>query len=174
MKPIVIAAALATAATGCTTLPSQAPQPIARIAVASSTGAALGLIHLEPWSDGYRLVGTLQALPAGTHGIHLHAIGMCAAPDFVSAAGHLNPGLRQHGSLNPAGTHLGDLPNIAVAADGSAQLTLELHGTRAELDRAMFDRDGTALVVHAGPDDYRTDPSGNSGARIACGTLQRP
>ena len=107
----------------------------------------------------------------GTHGLHLHMVGRCDPPGFETAGGHLNPGMRQHGTENPAGAHFGDLPNLIVGGAGAATVTAALQGTRAEVLAQIFDADGTAVVVHAGPDDYRTDPSGNSGSRIACGVL---
>jgi Cu-Zn family superoxide dismutase len=100
-------------------------------------------------------------------------VGSCEGPAFTSAGGHLNPGARQHGTLNPAGSHTGDLPNLTVTSNGTGTLSAELSGTKAELEAALFDADGTALVIHAAADDYKTDPTGNSGARIACGVLKR-
>lgn len=111
-------------------------------------------------------------LPAGTYGAHVHMTGRCDAPAFESAGAHWNPMSRQHGSENPQGPHLGDLPNLTVAADGSGSISFEI--PQAQLrggDNPLLDADGAAVVVHASPDDYRTDPSGNSGARIACGVL---
>jgi Cu-Zn family superoxide dismutase len=105
-----------------------------------------------------------KGLAPGSHGIHLHSAGRCEGPDFKSAGAHWNPSGRQHGLANPAGAHLGDLPNLTVAADGTATATLHVAGDIA-------DADGTALVIHADPDDNKTDPSGNSGARIACAVL---
>jgi Cu-Zn family superoxide dismutase len=109
-----------------------------------------------------------QGLAAGTYGVHLHAVGRCEGPTFESAGPHWNPAGRQHGSLNPQGPHLGDLPNLVVGADGGGRVEFALAGTATA---ALADADGTAVVIHAGVDDYRTDPSGNSGARIACGVL---
>jgi Cu-Zn family superoxide dismutase len=110
---------------------------------------------------------------SGEHGIHLHTTGKCEAPGFTSAGGHLNPTEHQHGSLNPAGPHVGDLPNIIVGPDGNGMIESRLTGTAADILANLFDADGTAIVLHAGPDDYKTDPSGNSGGRIACGALLR-
>jgi Cu-Zn family superoxide dismutase len=99
----------------------------------------------------------------------VHAVGRCDPPGFESAGPHWNPTGREHGSQNPRGQHLGDLPNLLVGADGEGSFDLGIAG--ADL-RAMLDTDGAALVIHAGADDYRTDPSGNSGARIACGVFE--
>jgi Cu-Zn family superoxide dismutase len=124
---------------------------------------------------GERVTITIAAagLPEGPHGLHLHTVGKCEAPGFTSAGAHLNPGAHQHGSANPQGSHLGDLPNLSIDSSGAGTLTAELNVTRAEAESALFDADGTAIVIHAAPDDYRTDPTGNSGARVACGVLSR-
>lgn len=124
--------------------------------------------------DTVRLVVESTGLPAGTHGTHLHAVGKCDAPQFTTAGAHLNPASRQHGTMNPAGPHLGDLPNLTVGADGRGRMEARVAGTLTAGAAPLFDADGTALVVHASADDMRTDPSGNSGARIACGVLAAP
>lgn len=110
-------------------------------------------------------------LSPGLHGVHLHTTGACDAPEFTSAGGHLNPGGRQHGTNNPAGAHLGDLPNVTVGGTGAGTVSATLPGSREAVLAQLFDADGTAIVVHANSDDYRTDPSGNAGGRIACGVL---
>lgn len=152
------------------------PEPIAG-AVATDlrdmTGRSVGTATGTQEGDRLRIriVGT--ALPPGVHGAHLHAVGACQPPDFASAGPHWNPTGRQHGTQNPQGHHLGDLPNLLIGTDG--QGTLEFVAPAVQLergDRALIDRDGASLVIHALADDNRTDPSGNSGARIACGVLQ--
>lgn len=121
------------------------------------------------FSDGKQTSIKLEAdgLPTGVHGIHLHSVGRCDGPDFKGAGAHWNPGGRQHGRDNPAGSHLGDLINLTVGADGKGNANFTVEGDIADVD-------GTSLVIHADPDDYRTDPSGNSGARIACAVLTTP
>ena len=121
------------------------------------------------FSDGKRTSIKVDAtgLPPGVHGIHLHSAGRCEGPDFKSAGGHWNPGGKQHGHDNPMGAHLGDLPNLTVGADGKGSANFSVDGD-------MEDVDGTSLVIHADPDDNKTDPSGNSGARIACAVLTTP
>ncbi|HEY0115548.1 MAG TPA: superoxide dismutase family protein [Allosphingosinicella sp.] len=112
-------------------------------------------------------------LPPGTHGAHVHAVGRCDLPDFASAGPHWNPTGRQHGRDNPAGAHLGDAPNLVIGADGRG--TIEFEIADAWMRRGatpVLDGDGGAFVIHANPDDHRTDPSGNSGARIACAVLR--
>jgi Cu-Zn family superoxide dismutase len=108
---------------------------------------------------------------AGDHGIHIHAVGKCEAP-FASAGGHFNPAGAKHGTQNPDGPHTGDLPNIQFYGNGSAiyQTTTD-RVTLGAGPTSLFDADGSALVIHAGPDDYKTDPAGNSGDRIACGAI---
>ncbi len=109
-------------------------------------------------------------LPEGTHAVHIHTTGACAAPDFASAGGHWNPTDAHHGINNPESPkpHLGDLPNMDVAADGTGSLDFDVvGGTMA----GLLDADGAALVVHADPDDLKSDPSGNAGGRIACGVF---
>ena len=124
---------------------------------------------------GLRVRVEAAGLVAGTYAVHLHQAGRCAPPAFDSAGPHWNPAGRQHGRLNPLGPHLGDLPNLNVGADGAGTVEFTIPGASLSRgDHALADRDGAALVVHAGPDDYRTDPSGNSGARLACGVVSEP
>ena len=144
---------------------------IGQATVLNSAGVVSGDLRLIDRGGAVELKLAVRGLPAGQHGVHLHTIGSCNAPDFASAGGHLNPHGRMHGSANPQGSHLGDLPNLVVGRSGKGSLTARLAGTRADLWPVLFDGDGTALVVHAAADDYRTDPSGNSGTRFACGVL---
>lgn len=144
---------------------------LARATLADAAGASVGTVRIEQSGTALSLVADVRSMSAGQHGIHMHTTGKCEAPGFTSAGGHLNPTAHQHGTMNPAGPHLGDLPNITVAADGSGTLRAPLSGTAATVLANLFDADGTAIVVHAGPDDYKTDPSGNSGGRVACGVL---
>jgi Cu-Zn family superoxide dismutase len=116
---------------------------------------------------------TLAGLPAGVHAVHLHTTGACAAPDFTSAGGHLNPAGKKHGTANPEGSHLGDLANVSIGADGSGTMVDVLRADRAGALAAIFDADGTAVMVHADADDHMTDPAGAAGKRIACGVLNR-
>jgi Cu-Zn family superoxide dismutase len=124
---------------------------------------------------GVRVRVEAAGLVQGTYAVHLHQTGRCDAPAFASAGPHWNPTRREHGRLNPLGPHLGDLPNLNVGADGAGTVELTVPGASLSGDDpALADGDGAALVIHAGPDDYRTDPSGNSGARLACGVVAGP
>jgi len=135
-------------------------------------GRSVGIAQLERDGSNWRLELNVAGLAPGEHGIHLHEAGRCDGPDFATAKGHLNPLGKAHGSANPAGMHMGDLPNLVVGADGTAKSFVTVS---AQLDIArVFDTDGTAVVIHDKIDDYRTDPSGNSGGRIACGVIRRP
>jgi Cu-Zn family superoxide dismutase len=107
-------------------------------------------------------------LPHGIHGIHVHAVGRCDPPGFTTAGAHFNPDGRQHGFNNSAGPHRGDMPNVTVSANGVLQEAVSLPGASFG---TLLDADGAALVIHARADDYATDPSGNSGDRIACGVI---
>ena len=123
---------------------------------------------------GVRIVVTVNGLMPGMHGIHIHTVGKCEGPAFASAGGHLNPDMKMHGKDNPMGPHAGDLLNITVDAKGKAKETLVASGvTLGPGPNSLFHDGGTALVIHATADDYKTDPAGNSGARIACGVIMQ-
>lgn len=159
--------------TACTSIGEIPTDRVASATLRQANGAPAGTAQITRSGDKLTVNIALIGLPAGTKGMHLHTAGKCDAPDFASAGGHLNPGARQHGTQNPAGSHLGDLPNVVINSSGTGAASAELSGASADVLATLFDADGTAIVVHAGPDDYRTDPSGNSGARIACGVLTR-
>jgi Cu-Zn family superoxide dismutase len=146
------------------------PPSVIEIRKADGSLAARAMV----WQNHASVDVRVQAagLPAGHYGVHLHAVGRCEAPAFASAGPHWNPTARQHGSLNPAGHHLGDLPNLDVDAMGGGRLEFSISGASLNGADGIFDADGAALVIHAAADDYRTDPTGNSGARIACGVLK--
>jgi Cu-Zn family superoxide dismutase len=135
-----------------------------------ASGRELGTLTVADGASGLVTAGTLRGLTPGTHGIHLHTVGKCDPP-FTSAGGHWNPTSRQHGFDNPLGPHGGDMRNISAADDGSATVYVNTPFGTLRGANAILDADGAAVVVHAAADDYRTDPSGNSGARIACGVL---
>jgi superoxide dismutase, Cu-Zn family len=147
----------------------------ARAQLRNAAGQTVGTATFTQAGKGLRVVLEVQGLPPGVKAVHVHAVGRCDPPDFATAGSHFNPQGRQHGSKNPAGPHAGDLPNVSVGADGRGHLesTTELL-TLQSAPNSLFDADGSALIVHAAPDDFRTDPTGNAGARIACGVVTRP
>jgi Cu-Zn family superoxide dismutase len=137
-----------------------------------SNGQAVGTATLTEVTGGVRIVLDARGLPPGVKSVHIHEVGRCDPPGFTSAGGHFNPARRQHGLMNPQGPHAGDLPNITIAPDGTGRLeTMNEHITLGAEPNSLLDADGSALVVHAAPDDFMTDPTGNSGARIACGVI---
>ena len=133
------------------------------------SGRMMGTASVAQVGDSLRITITGMNLPAGAHGAHIHQTGLCTPPSFESAGGHWNPTSQQHGKDNPAGMHKGDLPNLLVGTDGRGIMEYTVPMTSIA---ALMDADGAAVVIHAQPDDYRTDPSGSSGARIACGVLR--
>ncbi len=140
----------------------------------NAAGEALGRATVSQEAEGVKVVADVVGLPAGDYAIHLHAVGKCEGPAFTSAGPHFNPAMKQHGHLNPAGEHAGDLPNINVGADRKGRLDAVRPGLRlADGTTPLLDADGAAVVLHAAADDYRTDPAGNAGTRIACGVLTR-
>jgi superoxide dismutase, Cu-Zn family len=143
------------------------------VTLRDDAGRTVGSALLSPTAEGVRVVLNTNGIPAGVHGVHVHQNGVCEGPDFTTAGGHFNPANRQHGTENPAGPHAGDLPNLTVGADGRGSMNGVAPGvTLTGAGATSLRKDGgTALVVHASADDYRTDPSGNSGARIACGVI---
>ena len=129
-------------------------------------GQGVGTVTIVDTSAGTTVRLTVRGLPAGEHGVHLHSSGRCDGPDFKSAGPHWNPAGRQHGHLNPQGAHVGDLPNFSISSLDVATIDFAV----GELSNP----DGISLVIHARPDDYRTDPSGSSGDRIACAVINPP
>ena len=184
VRPILLAALPALFLVACNREPGAAPQanqaaspPIATTtppaALIKSDGTPGGSVTLVQDPNGVSVTIAATGLPRGVHGVHLHAIGKCDPPKFESAGAHWNPTERQHGRDNPQGAHLGDLANVEVGADGSGESIFAIGTARlSEGANAILDADGTSLVIHAKPDDYKTDPSGDSGDRIACAVLK--
>ena len=137
-------------------------------------GSKIGTAVFSQTDSGVEIKLDVAQLPPGTHGIHVHSVGACEGPDFKSAGAHLNPYGKKHGAENPEGPHAGDIPNIEVGGDGQVHTTIIAKGvTLGPGANSLFHDGGTALVIHEKADDYKTDPSGNSGNRIACGVIQR-
>ena len=168
---VVLPAALVFALTACAT-EQQSEQSMGRVvaSIALPSGTVIGRASVREVSGGLKVNVEVQGLPSGRHGIHIHSVGRCDAPDFASAGGHWNPAGKHHGLANPQGPHMGDLPNLIVGSDGRGAISAEIRG--GTLGR-LLESGSAAMVVHAAPDDEMTDPSGNSGARIACGVFSR-
>jgi Cu-Zn family superoxide dismutase len=134
-------------------------------------GKEIGKATLLTTPGGTLITLELTAAPPGAHGFHIHTTGKCEPPKFESAGGHFNPDESQHGFLNAEGPHAGDMPNIHVPENG--KLTVEVLNTLVTVggENALLDEDGAALVLHADPDDYKSDPAGHAGGRIACGVI---
>ncbi|MFM5915927.1 MAG: superoxide dismutase family protein [Novosphingobium sp.] len=173
MRPTAAISILALGLCACTSVGQVPTAKLGSGTLYLPNGAPAGTVVLL--AAGTELTVNVAAfgLPAGMHGMHLHAVGSCSGPDFASAGSHLNPHGMQHGTANPQGSHLGDLPNLSIDSHGAGAASARLNDDRAAGETAIFDGDGTALVIHAQPDDSKTDPSGNSGARIACAVLKR-
>jgi Cu-Zn family superoxide dismutase len=172
---VSVAALLILSALGCSTATRMRNAAARAEAVMyNSSGAPIGTAQL--WQDAGGVVNIQIAsisLPAGTHGIHFHDTGKCEGPAFTTAGGHYNPMGMEHGLQNPRGPHAGDNPNIVIPASGVGNISFSTD--RVSLTpgpRTLNDADGSALVVHAAADDQVTNPSGNSGARIACGVVR--
>jgi Cu-Zn family superoxide dismutase len=149
--------------------PAVEPTGGAAVPLVNASGQSIGTVRAWQTAGGVSFHIAASGLAHGLHGIHVHSVGRCDPPDFASAGAHWNPAGKQHGLNNPAGPHAGDLPNVEVAANGVLAATVTLAGANMA---SLLDADGAALVIHSGPDDYVTDPSGNSGARIACAVIQ--
>ena len=156
---------------GAATLPSQAQT--AKAALQSADGKDAGSVTLTQTPSGVLLALTVKGLPPGEHAFHVHEVGKCEAP-FTSAGGHFNPGKKKHGLLVAEGAHAGDMPNLHIPASG--ELAVEVHNPMITLEKdkpnSLIDADGSAVIIHAGKDDYKSDPTGEAGGRIACGVVQ--
>lgn len=165
---------LALSGTACQT--GMSNQRHATATLLDASGREVGVVHItDATGAAVGITGAVRGLVPGEHGIHFHAVGSCVgAGDFASAGGHFNPSARKHGLESPDGPHAGDLPNLSVGTNGTG--TYRATSGRVTLGAdagSLFDADGSAVVVHAALDDQRSDPAGNSGARIACGVLTR-
>jgi superoxide dismutase, Cu-Zn family len=142
--------------------------------IVNAQGQNIGSAEIVPAKKGVKIEVNVSQLPPGKHGIHVHAVGKCDGPAFTTAGGHLNPDTKKHGKDNPDGPHAGDLLMIEAKADGTAKATLlDTMVTLGDGPNSVFHEGGTSIVIHEKEDDYKTDPAGNSGARIACGVIQK-
>jgi Cu-Zn family superoxide dismutase len=174
MKSVAMVAVAAAAVLGGCATPEQNARYMAghyraQADIANPAGEKIGTAVAEEVDGAIRVIVEAGNLPEGAHGTHIHTVGKCTAPDFASAGAHWNPTTHQHGKENPAGPHAGDMPNLNISAGGRDRTIFTLPGGTFQ---QLLDQDGAAIVIHADPDDYKTDPSGNSGARIACGVFQ--
>jgi superoxide dismutase, Cu-Zn family len=175
MRRVALITIAVVALAGCATMRQPPAAPITAVAeMKNAQGQAIGNATLSQVGNGVRVVLEARGLPPGQHGVHIHTVGKCDPPDFTSAGAHFNPDAKKHGLQNSQGPHAGDLPNITIGTDGTGRLeSMNERITLGEGPTTLFDADGSALVIHAAPDDFKTDPTGNSGARIACGVITK-
>ncbi len=157
--------------TGCA---GQKEALTAKADLIDGNGKIIGTATLVETGDGVQIRMAVSSLSPGVHAMHIHRVGECHGPTFKSAGGHFNPFEREHGLQNPKGPHAGDLPNFTVRKDGTAAVVVVAGKvTLGEGNNSLFPPGGTCIMVHQGPDDNRSDPSGNAGPRAACGTITK-
>jgi Cu-Zn family superoxide dismutase len=167
---LLCATLLVILAAACSISTEQASQATAELK--DKDGNAVGVARFRESSGGVTVDVNVKGLTPGLHAVHVHAVGRCDAPAFTSAGGHFNPAQKKHGYKSPEGAHAGDLPNMLVAKDGTGRFESFTDGmTLKPGATSVFDKDGSALVIHAGVDDNITDPTGNAGDRAACGVI---
>jgi Cu-Zn family superoxide dismutase len=154
-------------------MPAPAAAQTAKAAIKDAKGKDVASATLTQTPAGVLIRLSIKGLPAGERAFHIHGVGKCEPP-FTSAGGHFNPGGKKHGVMTAAGAHAGDMPNLHVPASG--ELTVEVLNAAVTLEKgkpnSLFHKTGTAIVIHAGKDDYKSDPAGDAGGRIACGVIQ--
>jgi Cu-Zn family superoxide dismutase len=146
----------------------------ARAEIKNAQGKSVGTASFRETKDGLLIIVNAKGLPEGLHAVHIHSTGQCEGPVFTSAGGHFNPMNKKHGLKNPDGPHAGDLPDMYVNKDGAGRYEALMESlTLGTGETSVFDSDGSAIVIHATADDNMSDPTGNSGDRIACGVITR-
>lgn len=151
-----------------------AAQSQARADIKNAEGKSVGSAGLRETKDGVLITVNVTGVPQGLHAVHIHAVGKCERTAFTSAGGHFNPLNKKHGLKSADGPHAGDLPDMYVNKDGVGRYEALMESiTLGSGETSVFDADGSAIVIHASADDNMTDPSGNSGDRIACGVITR-
>jgi Cu-Zn family superoxide dismutase len=147
--------------------------PSATAVLLAADGVQTGKAKVVETTAGLDVTVWIKGLPGGAHAAHVHTTGTCTPPDFASAGGHWNPEHKQHGKDNPMGMHMGDMPNVMLDAAGKGMLKFTIPGAKLTSGpEPLLDADGAAIVIHAQPDDMKTDPTGNAGGRLACGVLK--
>jgi superoxide dismutase, Cu-Zn family len=175
MRPqLLIPLALLAGCSTTATPPTVAVNQVASAKMVRADGSEAGVATLSLQDNGIWLEMSSVAPGQGSFGMHIHTVGKCDAPDFTTAGPHWNPSGRQHGKDNPAGAHAGDMPNVAADSDGRLSIKTMLDSAVWSGEGGLFDADGAALIVHEKADDYKTDPTGNSGKRVFCGVFTRP
>ena len=161
--------------TGCSTVQtaeSVATSEVAGANLIRADGSAAGVATLSQRSDGLWLRIAADAPGSGTYGMHVHSVGRCDGPEFTTAGPHWNPAMKQHGRENPLGAHIGDMPNMTSNAQGKLVIETKIEGAMLSGTGGVLDTDGASVVIHEKADDYKTDPSGNSGKRLICGVFK--
>jgi superoxide dismutase, Cu-Zn family len=174
MTRFLIVMALGTFMSGCASARVESPSA-AQAVLKDRDGLQVAAATFTEGSAGVRIQVTASGLRPGAKGVHIHTVGKCEPPEFTSAGAHFNPIGKKHGRQNPEGAHAGDLPNLVVSDTGSASfdVTTKAVTLQSGLPTSLFGPTGASLVIHAQQDDEKTDPTGNSGGRIACGVITR-
>jgi Cu-Zn family superoxide dismutase len=154
-----------------TSLPAAAQS--AKATLKNAEGKDVGTAELTQTAHGVLIRLTISGLPAGERAFHVHGVGKCEPP-FTSAGGHFNPDKKKHGMMAKEGHHAGDMPNLHIPSTGMLQVEVLNSAITLEKGKpnSLFGSDGTALIIHAGKDDYKSDPTGEAGGRVACGVIQ--
>jgi Cu-Zn family superoxide dismutase len=170
----ILAATTALALSALTLAGAQGDRKAATAEVKDAQGKVVATAKFKGVKGGVQLSVKATGLPAGVHAIHIHTVGKCEGPAFTTAGGHFNPAKKQHGMMNPAGHHAGDMPNFTINAKGTGTYKTVIQGVTLAGDgeTSLFHSGGTSLVIHEKEDDMKSDPAGNAGPRLACGLVQ--
>ena len=175
---LVLVAALSALSITVLAQEAKSAKPVKKqtVELKDAKGNSVGTATIKSSGKGVEVELKVKDLPPGVHALHFHQNAKCDPPDFKSAGPHFNPDKKQHGFLNPNGHHNGDMANFTVEPNGTAKVTVKnadvVLGTGSEAN-SLFANEGTSLMIHAGPDDMKTDPAGNAGDRIACGVIAK-